>query len=171
VGTEFNVPIFKTPLDNTRIQALINAIDETNTGVIIWSRFTRCLLDIEAALKEVYPNDESVLYYGDVKQAQRHENVNRFQKGDARFFLGQQHSGGIGLTLTAAGWMAYYANDFSLEKRLQSEDRPHRIGQTKTVNIDDIEAVETMDGHIIDSLRASKDVADIITGDPKLEWI
>ena len=41
--------------------------------------------------------------------------------------------------------MIYYSNGYDLEKRLQSEDRAHRIGQKKAVTYVDILAEETVD--------------------------
>ena len=41
--------------------------------------------------------------------------------------------------------MIYYANDFNLETRIQSEDRCHRIGQKNPVTYIDLIAEETID--------------------------
>ena len=38
-------------------------------------------------------------------------------------------TGGYGITLTQANTVVYFSNGYDLEKRLQSEDRAHRIGQ------------------------------------------
>ena len=48
-----------------------------------------------------------------------------------RFFIGNTQTGGYGITLTEASTVIYYSNNYDLEKRLQSEDRAHRIGQKK----------------------------------------
>jgi SNF2 family DNA or RNA helicase len=170
-GTKYDRPIFAKPLENPRIQALINAIDESIGGVIIWCRFKKGIADIVEALGEVYPDDGIVQYHGGVSRDARVRAVDDFQAGRARFFVGQQQSGGIGLTLTAARTVAYFANDFSLEARLQSEDRAHRIGQRNVVTYYDIEAIDSMDKRIIDVLRGKRDMADFITGDPKCEWL
>ena len=90
---------------------------------------------------------------------------------DTRFFVGNAHAGGIGLTLTAASTMIYYSNDFSLETRVQSEDRAHRIGQRQNVLYIDIEALNTIDKQVIDALRQKKNLADLITGDRVAEWL
>ena len=64
---------------------------------------------------------------------QRQDAITSFQKGDARFFVGNPQTAGYGLTLTAANNVIYYANDYNLETRMQSEDRCHRIGQIISV--------------------------------------
>ena len=75
------------------------------------------------------------------------------------------------MTLTKAKTVIYYSNDYSLETRLQSEDRAHRIGQDESVTYIDVEAVGTIDKAIVKALRDKQDIASLVTGDPKLEWI
>ena len=57
-------------------------------------------------------------------------------------------------------------DSFDLEQRLQSEDRAHRISQTKNVTYIDIECQKSIDSKIIKALRDKKNIADIITKDP-----
>ena len=162
---------FETPEKNPRIAALLEALEEIQGGVIIWARFVAEIKAISAALKAKYGDDSVVQYFGEVKQQDRVDAVDKFQASDARFFVGQPHSGGIGLTLTKAKTVIYYSNDYSLETRLQSEDRAHRIGQDESVTYIDVEAVGTIDKAIVKALRDKQDIASLVTGDPKLEWI
>jgi SNF2 family DNA or RNA helicase len=67
--------------------------------------------------------------------------------------------------------MIYYSNDFSLETRLQSEDRAHRIGQKKNVTYIDLVAKNTIDEKVMDALRNKQSVANLITGDNVKQWI
>ena len=76
-----------------------------------------------------------------------------------------------GVTLTVAKTVIYYTNSHSLEKRLQSEDRPHRIGQTVSVLVIDIAAERTVDVKMIEGLRSKFDVAASVTGDRMREWL
>ena len=95
-----------------------------------------------------------------------------FQNDPAvRVFVGQIRTGGIGLTLTAAKTVVYFSNSFSTEDRVQSEDRAHRIGQTKSVDYIDIVAKSTVDVRIMSVLRSNKRVADEIMRDGIKEWI
>jgi hypothetical protein len=48
----------------------------------------------------------------------------------------------------------YYSNGYDLEKRLQSEDRAHRIGQKKSVTYVDLIAAKTVDEKIVKALRS-----------------
>ena len=158
--------------ENPRIEALNEALEEITGKVIIWARFKHDIHAIVAALIEQYGPESVVTYYGEVSDDDRAANVKAFQENeDVRFFVGNQQAGGTGLTLTAASTVVYYSNDFSLENRLQSEDRAHRIGQKNNVTYIDIEAIGTVDTKIISALRAKKDVALLITKDPWKEWI
>jgi SNF2 family DNA or RNA helicase len=146
-------------------------LEETTGKAIIWARFRKDIQLISEALEEEYPG-QTVLYYGDVSSDDRSKAMKDFQEDNKiRFFVGTQAAGGTGLTLTAASTVVYYSNTFSLEDRLQSEDRAHRIGQKNTVTYFDIEAVDTVDKRIIAALRMKKDIANLITKDPLIDWI
>ena len=84
------------------------------------------------------------------------------------FLLGNPKTGGYGLTLTSSHTVVYYSNDYSLEVRLQSEDRAHRIGQTSKVTYVDLMADHTIDEKIVKALNAKIDLASQVMGeDPK----
>lgn len=172
--TDEFAPSEPIPGKNPRMEALLNIVEEANPDgkIIIWARFRAELEAIENVLKEKYGKGAAVSYHGGVDRHLREENIDRFQNDPTcQFFVGQQHSGGYGLTLTAATTMIYYSNDFSLEARLQSEDRAHRIGQKRNVTYIDIEAEKTVDSKIINALRSKKNIADEITKDKPAEWL
>ena len=60
--------------------------------------------------------------------------------------------------------MIYYSNNFDLEKRLQSEDRAHRIGQVNKVTYVDIICKDTVDEKIVASLLAKQNIAAQVLG-------
>ena len=151
------------PIDekNPRIEALKDILEGIESKVIIWARFRADIRAIERLL-----GDLAVSYHGDVDSDARELAIDRFQKGDAKYFIGTQQAGGTGLTLTAAEYAIYYSNSFDLEQRLQSEDRCHRIGTKNNVTYIDIECQKSIDSKIIKALRDKKNIADIITKDP-----
>ena len=62
----------------------------------------------------------------------------------------------------------YYSNDYSLEVRMQSEDRAHRIGQEDKVTYVDLMTEGTIDEKIVNSLNNKIDLASQVMGeDPK----
>jgi SNF2 family DNA or RNA helicase len=152
---------------NPRIDCLVDLLEETEGKVIIWARFRAELAAIEDALRKAYGREAVVSYHGGVGKEDREHNMDTFQdlESPVRFFVGQPHSGGYGLTLHAATTVIYFSNDFSLEARLQSEDRAHRIGQHHPVLYVDLECLGTIDTKIIEALRDKKSLADLITRD------
>ena len=103
----------------------------------------------------------------------RQEAIQKFQdtKSAARFFVGNPQTGGYGITLTAANTVIYYSNGYDLEKRLQSEDRAHRIGQKKSVTYVDLVTPKTVDEKIKKALRKKINIATEIMGEDLREWI
>lgn len=167
------------PIDevNPRIESLIELLEETNGKVIIWARFRAEIQAMVQRIKETFRNtyghDCVVEYHGGIGNDDRTNNVQRFQNEDnCKFFVGHVQAGGKGLTLHAASTVVYYSNDFSLENRLQSEDRAHRIGLKHNVTYIDMIAPNTLDEHVVKTLRSKKDIADMITGDADIgSWI
>ena len=159
------------PVDgpNVRLRALMDVLTESEGKVIIWARFRAELAAIENAIRKEFGKDSVVSYHGGVSKEDRAEGMISFQDKESpvRFFVGQQHSGGYGLTLHAATTVVYYSNDFSLEARLQSEDRAHRIGQDFTVLYIDFECMGTIDTKILLALREKMNLADMVTRDSK----
>jgi SNF2 family DNA or RNA helicase len=152
---------------------VLDVADETSSKIIIWARFRAEIVALTNILNSVYGKGSAVAFYGDVKTADKNEAIDLFQDPESkvRFFVAQQHSGGYGLTLTAASYVIYYSNDFSLEARLQSEDRCHRIGQRNPVTYIDLECLGTIDSRIINALREKKKLADTITRDDPSTWL
>jgi len=159
---------------NPRVESLIELLEETNGKVIIWARFRAEIAAISEAIRSVFGNSTVVEYHGGITNEQRSDGIRDFQstKSTVRFFVGHVQAGGKGLTLHEATTVVYFSNDFSLENRLQSEDRCHRIGQKHNVTYVDMIAEGTLDEKIVTMLRNKKSIADLITGDEPLEnWV
>ena len=113
-----------------------------------------------------------VHYYGKTLPEQRDYAIRNFKENDkVRFFVGTPQTGGYGITLTSANTVIYYSNGYDLEKRMQSEDRAHRIGQTKKVTYIDLIAEDTVDTKIVKSLRKKIDIASKVMGEERKAWI
>jgi len=160
-------------LPNNRIKELLNVIEETDGKIIIWANYRHDIEAIKLALSKEYGMNAIGTYYGDTDGDERKRVLEEFQKPDSemRFFVGNPSTGGYGLTLTAAATMVYYSNSFDLEKRLQSEDRAHRIGQTKNVTYIDLIAPGTVDEKIVKALRDKIDIATQVLGEDLKQWL
>jgi len=148
-------------------------LDEIEGKAIIWANY---IYDIEHIVKEVkkeYGENSVVQYYGAISSEKRQEAIEKFQDPDSpvKFFVGNPQTGGYGITLTAASNVIYYSNGYDLEKRLQSEDRAHRIGQRKSVTYVDLVAPKTVDEKIKKALRKKINIASEIMGEELRDWI
>ena len=162
-----------TALKNNRMDALLQLLEETDGKVIIWANYREDIKNIVAALKKAYGDASTVEYHGGVDSTLRQEHIAQFQQknGPTRYFVGNAQTGGYGITLTAANTVIYYSNSYDLEKRLQSEDRAHRIGQTGSVTYVDLITENTVDDKIVKSLRNKINIANEIMGEEIKEWI
>lgn len=160
-------------LPNKRLDELLAIVEETDGKLIIWANYRHDIEAIKLALSKEYGMNSVGMYYGDTDMDERKRVLEEFQNPDSemRFFVGNPSTGGYGLTLTAASTMVYYSNSFDLEKRLQSEDRAHRIGQTKNVTYIDLIAVGTVDEKIVKALRAKIDIATQVLGEEIKQWL
>jgi SNF2 family DNA or RNA helicase len=160
-------------IKNNRMPELMSVIEETQGKAIIWATWTHDILAISAALTEEYGEDAVASYYGATPQDERQAIVERFQDVNSplRFFVGQPRTGGYGITLTAAQTMVYYSNSYDLEIRLQSEDRAHRIGQTKSVTYIDLISPGTIDEIVLAALRNKINIASTVLGEDVRDWL
>ena len=159
-------------IPNNRISELMDVLDEIEGKAIIWAHYQWDIKDIIKEIIKVHGPGSIVDYYGLTPQDERQGNIKKFQEDDkCRFIVGTPQTGGYGITLTAANTVIYYSNGYDLEKRLQSEDRAHRIGQKKSVTYVDILADETVDEKIVKSLRKKINIASEVLGEELKSWI
>jgi len=162
-----------TEIKNNRLEELLDVLDEIEGKAIIWANYIYDIEHIVSVIKKKYGENSVVQYYGAVSSDKRQEAIQKFQdpNSDARFFVGNPQTGGYGITLTAANTVIYYSNGYDLEKRLQSEDRAHRIGQKKSVTYVDLVTPKTVDEKIKKALRKKINIATEIMGEDLREWI
>jgi len=160
------------PIANNRITELMNVLEETEGKAIIWAHYQYDITEIIKAVTKEYGPGSIVDYYGLTPQEDRQPNIKRFQDDPkCRFMVGTPSTGGYGITLTAANTVIYYSNGYDLEKRLQSEDRAHRIGQKKSVTYVDLICEETVDEKIVKALRKKINIASEVLGEELRSWI
>ena len=156
-----------------RMDALQEIMDEHDGKAIIWSRFRYDIQAIVLTLQKKYGEHAAAGYFGDTGDEERNDIVRNFQDPNhpLKYFVGNPSTAGYGLTLTEADLVVYYANDFNLETRIQSEDRAHRIGQKNPVTYVDLICEGTIDEKIVKSLRAKIDIGAKVLGEEAREWL
>lgn len=143
------------PVRHNRLEELGRILEEHDGKAIIWCAYQKDVQDVMEKL-----GDEAVSYYGPMSQAQRQEALAAFlEKPEVRFFVATPDTAGKSLTLVVANLVIYYSCGFKLEHRLQSEDRAHRHGQTRSVTYVDMVCPGTVDEEILENLTGKKDMA------------
>jgi len=142
--------------DNPKLELLMETLDELSGKTIIWVKFKH---DIDIIIKRMNPC-EYVIFSGDLTSEERQETIKQFHDDDkVRYFI-TTSAGGYGLNMAFASNIVYYSHEFSIEKRSQSEDRCHRIGQEKSVTIIDLEADKTIDTYVLKCIKEKRSFTD-----------
>jgi len=149
-------------LVNNRLKSLEELLDKLTTEkVVIWCAFqedVRMVMEMLSQRKD----GKAVAYYGPVSQVDRDKALHQFHSDDnCKWFVGTAAAGGKGINkLVGARYSIYYSNTYSLEDRLQSEDRIHRPGQTRSVTYFDLVCPGTVDAKVMKALRNKHSIAE-----------
>ena len=159
-------------IKNNRLAELLDVLEEIEGKAIIWAHYQHDVMNIYKLLEDKYGPGSVVHYYGKTLPEERDYAIKNFKTNDkVRFFVGTPQTGGYGITLVQANTVIYYSNGYDLEKRMQSEDRAHRIGQKKKVTYVDLIAEDTVDNKIVKSLRKKINIAAEVMGEDLKKWI
>lgn len=151
----------RVDIPSNRVNVLLEILESLgDQKVIIWCAFQR---DVELVYDAVCGRGDlgyAHHYYGKTTDKERAVALDDFLTDPScHFFIGTAATGGKSLTLTVASYVIYYSNSYSLEDRLQSEDRPHRIGQTKNVTYIDLVTPGTVEERILKLLKHKQDLS------------
>jgi hypothetical protein len=164
-GTLYDIP-------ENRTQAVVDILHNHAGKAIIWAPYPQALRKITAKLRQEFGDDSTVSFWGETTLDERLEARSRIQSDEScRFIVSNQSVGKFGNTWTACNLVIYYANSFDNEDRQQSEDRAHRIGQTKFVTYIDLRARGTLDEKLIHTLRKKINMSATLQGDKFKEWL
>ena len=125
--------------------------------ILLFSQFTSMLDLIKPRLKE--SNIPFVELRGDTRD--RAEPVRRFEAGEVPLFLISLKAGGRGLNLTSADTVIHYDPWWNPAVENQASDRAHRIGQTKSVFVYKMIAVDTVEERILELQQRKAELASI----------
>ncbi len=85
--------------------------------------------------------------------------IEAFQTGNTKVFLGQDQSIREGVTLTRANYMVAFESSYSMTTRKQIEDRIHRAGQTSKCFYIDLCYKGTIDVAVHEAIKKKQDIA------------
>ena len=152
------------PAKFIELDKLVKKIIDSDEKVIVWSSFNGNI----RTLKNRYKKYGASMLYGEIPIKDRNKIVTNFQKlAENKVLIANPAAAKEGLTLTAANNAIYLDRNFNLVDYLQSQDRIHRISQTKTCHIFKILAKNTIDEYIDEILYKKHQVAQFLQGDLK----
>ena len=113
-----------------------------------------------------YKKFGSLILYGDIPIEKRNGIVKQFRNnGDFMILIANPAAAREGLTLTSANNAIYLDRNFNLVDYLQSQDRIHRISQTKECRIYKLIAKNTIDEYIDEIIYKKHKLAEYVLGD------
>ncbi|MDX2038182.1 MAG: SNF2-related protein [Isosphaeraceae bacterium] len=132
---------------------------EEGHKVLIFSQFTSFL----SIVREKIEAEGYAYEYLDGRTRNRAERVERFQNDPSiPIFLISLKAGGLGLNLTAAGYVYLLDPWWNPAVEAQAIDRSHRIGQTQHVFAYRLICSDTVEQKILDLQSKKRDLADAI---------
>lgn len=157
------------PLDpNAKINVLKDLIEDfSDEQLIIWCSF-RAEVDAVTAL---FDPKEAVSFHGDLPAKVRRLVIDDFRSGNSRVLVATPQSSREGLTLIESSKAIFYSRTYHLLDWLQTQDRIHRIGQTKSVTIYSLVAQKTIDAKADEALNSKTELQDMLVGGSSLESI
>jgi len=159
-------------VDSNRVSSLVDILRGASGDVVVWAKYRLDIEQICTALREEFGDDSVAEFHGGNTNT-RSEDVARFKNDpDCRFMVSSE-AGAYGNTWINASTNVYFSNSYDLEKRMQSEDRTHRSGQTASCQYIDMVAEGTVDEKIIQALRDKRNIADKIVDKVEIlrDWI
>lgn len=154
-----NEPFFNNPMDNPRIEKLMDIVQWADAKNIIFCKYTHEIKTITKLINDKYGEDTAVEFYGELNQKKRQENLKKFENG-SQFLVANKTCAGYGLNLQFCSFVIFYSNDWDYATRSQAEDRVHRMGQTENVHYVDICAAYTLDERILKCLQRKENLVE-----------
>lgn len=137
----------------------LQQIIESGQKALVFSQFTSLL----ALLKPLLEREGIRFEYLDGQTRDRQAHVNRFQTDpNCPLFLVSLKAGGVGLNLTAAGYVFLLDPWWNPAAEAQAIDRAHRIGQTQAVIASRLIARDTVEERVMELQTRKRDLANAI---------
>ena len=151
-----------------RLSELLKNLYMKKSKCLIFTQMTR-MLDI----LEIFLNVHGFTYVrldGSTKVELRQQIVDKFNTDSKVFcFISSTRSGGIGLNLTGADSIIFYDTDWNPAMDKQAQDRCHRIGQTRTVNIYRLITLSTIEENIFKKSIQKRELNYVVMEDGKFD--
>jgi superfamily II DNA/RNA helicase len=144
--------------DSGKLQTLCNLLRDLKRGdhkCLIFTQMSK-MLDI----LEIFLNLNGHTYVrldGSTGIERRQKLMDRFNNDPKIFcFILSTRSGGLGINLTGADTVIFYDSDWNPAMDAQAQDRAHRIGQTREVNIYRLVCKSTVEENILTKAKQKR---------------
>lgn len=117
-----------------KLCSLLTAFKENGDRVLVFSQFTMVMNILEAVLETL-----SIRFFrldGQTKIDERQDMIDQFyEEEDITVFLLSTKAGGAGINLACANKVVIFDSSFNPQDDIQAENRAHRVGQTREVEV------------------------------------
>lgn len=152
----------ETPSKFEKLDEIVEEKQASSEKIIVWTSFRENIRELRRRYKEL----GALMLFGEIPIVERDSIVVKFMNEPKRKVLIANPSvAKEGLTLTSANNAVYLDRNFKMDDYLQSQDRIHRIGQTKKCNIIKLIARNTIDEYIDEIVEKKELVARYALGD------
>lgn len=154
--------------ENPKLDMLEEVMEEIgDKQVVVWCSRSSLLYDARNRMVEL--GYTCGVYDGKVGRDEREKDYEAFGRGDIQILFVNQASGAYGLDgLKKADYAVYLCSSYSVEERVQSEDRIYR-GEVKTNKyIIDITCKGTCEDRVVEALKQGKELLALGTTDASL---
>lgn len=153
-------------LDSGKVRVLLDLVaryQEAGDRVLVFSKFSR-LVELLREVLALRGIDHRILV-GSTSVAERQTLIDEFN-GDASIpvFLLTTGAGGTGINLTAANKVVLFDQSDNPQDDIQAENRAHRLGQTRDVEVVRLISAGTVEELIHTACSKKIELADRVTG-------
>ncbi|RDA92294.1 hypothetical protein CP533_3277 [Ophiocordyceps camponoti-saundersi (nom. inval.)] len=162
---QFDLPA-SAEMDSGKVKKLLELVEgyqARGDRALVFSKFSRIieLLQEVLALRGI---DHRVLM-GNTKVTERQALIDEFNSDPAiAVFLLTTGAGGTGINLTAANKVIIFDQSENPQDDIQAENRAHRLGQTRDVEVVRLISSDTMEELMLKACRKKIELAEKVTG-------
>ena len=144
------------------IDSLLEKITNNNEKCIIWTSFIK---NIDLMQKRYHQYNPAIIH-GSIDIERRNHDIRKFKiDPECKIMIANPAAAKEGLTLVSANHAIYLDRSFKMDDYLQSQDRIHRIGQTKKCHIYKLICKNSIDEYIDEILHKKELVLKYTVGD------
>lgn len=146
-----------------RLLEILEEIHERREKVIVFSNWVEPLRTLYKFVSKKY---KTCCYTGTMSTEDREKNKRVFQNNpEYTVMVGTIGAMGTSHTLTAANNVIFYDSPWTATDKAQAEDRVHRLGATKPINIITLVAKDTIEERVENIISRKSNVSNYIVDD------